>query len=144
MSIATNQEWKPKIIVFTCNWCTYAGADMAGFNHFEYPADVRIIRTPCSGRFDPIWVMRALNRGADGVLLSGCHPGDCHYGTGNYYNRRRQTIMKNMMQFMGIEPERFQTSWISGSEANKFQAVMIKLVDDIRRVGPNRKLRDAR
>ena len=144
MSIASNTEWRPKIIVFTCNWCTYAGADMAGFNHYEYPTDVRIIRTPCSGRFDPIWVMRALNQGADGVLLSGCHPGDCHYGTGNYYNRRRQTVMKDLMQFMGIEPERFQTSWISASEANKFQEVMIKLVEDIRRLGPNRKLRDAR
>lgn len=143
MSLDTNTEWRPKIIVFTCNWCTYAGADMAGFNHYEYPPDVRIIRTPCSGRFDPIWVMRAFNQGADGVLLSGCHPGDCHYGTGNYYNRRRQTVMKNMMQYMGIEPERFQTSWISGSEANKFQEVMIKLVDDIKRLGPNRKLRDA-
>jgi coenzyme F420-reducing hydrogenase delta subunit len=144
MSLTETKEWKPKIIVFTCNWCTYAAADTAGFNHFEYPAQVRIIRTPCSGRFDPIWVLRALNRGADGVLLSGCHPGDCHYGTGNYYNRRRQTIMKNLVEYMGIEPERFQTSWISGSEANKFQQTMENLVADITRLGPNRKLRDMR
>jgi len=144
VSIENNENWEPKIIVFACNWCTYAAADLAGLNHMDYPASVRIIRTPCSGRFDPIWVLRALNRGADGVLLSGCHPGDCHYGTGNYYNRRRQTIMKNLVEYMGIEPERFQTSWISGSEANKFQQTMEKLVSDITRLGPNRKLRDMR
>lgn len=141
MSIDNQASWKPKIIVFACNWCTYAAADLAGLNHLEYPADIRIIRVPCSGRMDPMLAMRALNRGADGVLMSGCHPGDCHYGTGNYYNRRRQMIMKNLVQYLGVEPERYQTSWISGAEGIKFQEVMHSFVDQITKLGPNRKLR---
>ena len=144
MSVEHDQTFKPKIIVIACNWCTYAGADLAGLNHYEYPADVRIIRVPCSGRMDPLFALRALNRGADLVLLSGCHPGDCHYGTGNYYNRRRHTIMREFMQYMGIEADRYQTSWISGAEGGKFQQVMEKIVEDARRLGPNRKLRDVR
>ncbi|HHW60893.1 MAG TPA: hydrogenase iron-sulfur subunit [Syntrophomonadaceae bacterium] len=144
MSVENNNEWNPKIIVIACNWCTYAAADLAGLNHYEYPADIRIIRVPCSGRMDPLFMLRAFNRGADGVLLSGCHPGDCHYGTGNYYNRRRQMMMKRLMQFVGLEPERYQTSWISGAEGSKFAETMHKLVEDVTALGPNRKLRDER
>ena len=144
MSIESSKGWEPKIIVFACNWCSYAAADLAGLNHLDYPADVRIIRTPCSGRMDPLFVMRAFNRGADGVLLSGCHPGDCHYGSGNYFNRRRQLVMKNLMQYIGIESGRYQTSWISGAEGPKFAEPMKKLVEDVTKLGPNRKLRDAR
>ena len=99
----TNSEWKPKIVAFCCNWCSYAGADLAGNNRLSYPADVKIIRVPCSCRVNPTFVLRAFQRGADGVIICGCHPGDCHYTSGNYYPRRRMALLFSMLDYLGIE-----------------------------------------
>ena len=96
-------EFKPKIVAFCCNWCSYAGADLAGTNRLQYPADIKIIRVPCSCRVNPLFVLRAFQRGADGVIICGCHPGDCHYTTGNYYARRRMTLLFSMLDYLGIE-----------------------------------------
>ena len=135
-------EWEPKILVFACNWCTYAGADLAGLSRLQYPANIRILRVPCSGRVNPQFVIRAFLKGIDGVLVAGCHPGDCHYTTGNYFTRRRFLLTQRLLEYMGLEPERFQARWISGSEGPKFQQVVTELVHNIRALGPNRKLRD--
>ena len=101
-----NESWKPTIVAFCCNWCSYAGADLSGTNRLNYPANVKIIRIPCSCRLNPMFILRAFQRGADGVILCGCHPGDCHYTTGNYYARRRMTLLFSMLDFLGIEKER--------------------------------------
>lgn len=135
---------EPLIVAFCCNWCSYAGADLAGTSRMSYPPNVRIIRVPCSSRVNPSFIIRAFQRGADGVLVAGCHPGDCHYHSGNYHTRRRFTLLREMLNYLGIEPERFQVRWISGSEGAKFAAVMNDITEQIRSLGPNRKLRDAR
>jgi coenzyme F420-reducing hydrogenase delta subunit len=140
----TREGFEPLIVAFCCNWCSYAGADLAGTSRQTYPSNVRVIRVPCSGRVNPGFIIRAFQRGADGVLVAGCHPGDCHYHSGNYHARRRFTILKQMLDYLGIEPERFQVRWISGSEGAKFSAVMNELTENVRKLGPNRKLRDAR
>src|SRR4030042_4909512 len=98
--------WEPKIVAFLCNWCSYAGADLAGVSRNQYPPDIRIIRLPCSGRVNPLFILRALRQGADGVLVSGCHPGDCHYLTGNYHARRRFLLLSRLLEFCGIEEGR--------------------------------------
>ena len=105
---AASEEFRPKILAFTCRWCTYTGADLAGLNRMKYPADIHLLRVPCSGRVNPQYVLEALQRGADGVLVCGCHPGDCHYATGNYYAKRRMMIFKRELEFIGLEPDRFQ------------------------------------
>jgi coenzyme F420-reducing hydrogenase delta subunit len=135
---------EPLIVAFCCNWCSYAGADLAGTSRMSYPTNVRIIRVPCSSRVNPSFIIRAFQRGADGVIIAGCHPGDCHYHSGNFYTRRRFTVLKQQLEFLGIEPERFQVRWISGSEGAKFAAVMNEVTEGIKNVGPNRKLRDVR
>ena len=104
---AASEEFRPKILAFTCRWCTYTGADLAGLNRMKYPADIHLLRVPCSGRVNPQYVLEALQRGADGVLVCGCHPGDCHYATGNYYAKRRMMIFKRELEFIGLEPDRF-------------------------------------
>ncbi len=143
MSIEKIQvEWTPKIVGFCCNWCSYAGADLAGTNRLQYPSCLRIIRVPCSGRVSPHMVIRAFQKGADGVFIAGCHPGDCHYSTGNYHTRRRMLLFKRLLEYVGIEPERFQVKWISGSEGQKFAETANKLSEEIKVLGPNRKLRD--
>jgi F420-non-reducing hydrogenase iron-sulfur subunit len=134
-------EWKPLIVGFCCNWCSYAGADLAGINRFNYPANVRIIRVLCSGRVNPMFVVRALQRGADGVLVAGCHPGDCHYSTGNYFTRRRFHIVKRQLEHIGLEPERVQLHWISAAEGRKFADVVTEMTEQITAIGPNRRLR---
>jgi len=144
MSVKEGQGWEPLIVAFCCNWCSYAGADLAGTSRIGYPANVRVIRVPCSSRVSPNFILRAFQRGADGVLVAGCHPGDCHYITGNYYTRRRLAIFKRLLEHTGIEPERFQVRWISASEGGRFAQVMTEVTEDIRALGPNRKLRDAR
>ena len=101
-----NTEFRPKIVAFCCNWCSYAGADLAGTNRLNYPADVKIIRVPCSCRVNPTFILRAFQRGADGVIICGCHPGDCHYTSGNYYTRRRMALLFSMLDYLGIEKER--------------------------------------
>ncbi len=132
----TQEEFRPRILAFCCNWCTYAGADLAGLNRMNYPADVRLLRVPCSGRVNPQFVLKALHSGCDGVLVCGCHPGDCHYTSGNYYARRRMLIYKRLLEYAGIEPDRFKIRWISGSEAGKFRDTILEVTDRIRELGP--------
>lgn len=135
-------EFEPKILVFACNWCTYAGADLAGLSRLQYPPNVRVLRVPCSCRVNPQFVIRAFERGIDGVLVAGCHPGDCHYTTGNYYTRRRFLLTKRLLDFVGIDPERFHVRWISGSEGPKFQEVVTDITTAIKAIGPSHKLKD--
>lgn len=131
-----NENFEPNIVAFLCNWCSYAGADLAGTARIEYPPNVKVIRVMCSGRMNPNFVMNALQQGADGVLVSGCHPGECHYMEGNYIARRRFILMRNLMEYVGIEPERFRVSWVSASEGEKFKNVIAEVTEDIRKIGP--------
>jgi len=140
----SNKEFRPLILAFCCNWCSYAGADLAGSSRSSYPAEVKIIRVPCSCRVNPLFLLRAFEKGADGVILAGCHPGDCHYSTGNYYTRRRMALLFDMLDYLGIERERTRVEWISAAEGAKFSATMNALTQTIKELGPNRKLRDLR
>ena len=133
-------EWEPKIIGFLCNWCSYTGADLAGTSRLQYPANIRIIKVMCSGRVNPQFVLKAFQEGADGVLVSGCHPGDCHYIEGNYHARRKLTLTTDLMEFMGVDPKRFQVSWVSASEGQKFAKVVIDFTKQIKELGPQTKL----
>jgi coenzyme F420-reducing hydrogenase delta subunit len=133
---------EPKIVAFCCNWCSYAGADLAGTSRMQYPSNLRIIRVMCSGRVNPVFVLKALRVGADGVLVLGCHPGDCHYLTGNYRTRRRLSITMKFMEYMGIEPERIQVSWCSASEGSRFAEVVTEVTADLKRISPNRLFND--
>lgn len=132
------ENWEPKIVGFLCNWCSYAGADLAGTSRIEYPPNIKIIRVPCSGRVNPLFVLRALMNGADGILISGCHIGDCHYSEGNFYARRRFAILKKLLDYLGIDPRRFQISWVSASEGDKWAKVVKGLVEEVRQAGPNK------
>ena len=127
---------KPTIVTFCCNYCSYEAADKAGMNKKEYTGNIRIIRTMCSGRVDPNFVLEAFKSGADGVLVLGCHPGDCHFKKGNYKALRRYYLLKNMLKQFGINPERFQLDWVSASEADKFVDVVSNMVDRINQLGP--------
>lgn len=133
---------EPKIVAFCCNWCSYAGADLAGTSRMQYPPNIRIIRVMCSGRVNPFFVLKALRVGADGVLVLGCHPGDCHYLTGNYRTRRRLAITMKFMEYMGIEPERIQASWCSASEGSRFAEVVSGVTADLKKLSPNRLFND--
>jgi coenzyme F420-reducing hydrogenase delta subunit len=133
-------NWEPKIVAFLCNWCSYAGADLAGVSRLQYGTNVRIIRVPCSGRINPLYIVRALQNGADGVLISGCHPGDCHYISGNLVARRKFAVIKRLLIYIGIEPDRVQFSWVSASEGKRFASLMNKVIADIKRIGPSKKL----
>ena len=137
-------DFKPLVVSFCCNWCSYAGADLAGSSRLEYPAEVKIIRIPCSCRVDPLLVLRAYQRGADGVIINGCHPGDCHYSTGNYYTRRRMTLLFSMLDFLGIERERTRLEWVSAAEGARFAAVMNEFVGKLYALGENKRLGDVR
>ncbi|NLD74813.1 MAG: hydrogenase iron-sulfur subunit [Chloroflexi bacterium] len=139
----TTADWEPKILAFLCNWCSYAGADLAGTSRIQYPPNVRVIRVPCSGRVNPIYIVEALRQGADGVLVSGCHPGDCHYLAGNYFARRRFAMLQRYLEYLGVEKGRVQFSWVSASEASRFAEVVTKVTEDVRLLGPNRRLRMA-
>lgn len=132
----TSDDWQPRILAFLCNWCSYAGADLAGVSRIQYPPNVRVIRVPCSGRVNPMFILRALQQGVDGVLVSGCHPGDCHYLTGNYFARRRFLVLQRMLEFCGLEPGRVQFSWVSASEGQKFADVIREVTESIRALGP--------
>ena len=127
----------PKIVGFCCNWCSYAGADLAGVSRFQYPPNIRIIRVMCSGRVDPAFVLKALEVGADGVLIAGCHPGDCHYIAGNYKAARRISLLKRMLNQFGIEGERVRLEWVSASEGSKFAEVVNDFTQTVRELGPN-------
>ena len=134
---AEQKEWTPTIVTFLCNWCSYAGADLAGTSRLQYPAGIRIIRVPCSGRINPAYIIKALAEGADGVMVSGCHPGDCHYLTGNLYARRRFTVLKRLLALAGINPDRVHFTWVSASEGGRFAQVVTDITDRIRALGPN-------
>ncbi len=140
MAQAAAESWQPKIVAFLCNWCSYAGADLAGVSRMQYPPNVRVIRVPCSGRVNPLYLLKALSTGADGVLVSGCHPGDCHYISGNLVARRKFALLKRFFANVGIEPERVQFTWISAAEGPRFAAIIQKVVEDVRKVGPSDKL----
>ncbi len=138
--VATEKsEWKPRIIAFLCNWCSYAGADLAGISRLQYPPNVRVIRVPCSGRVNPYFIIKSLQQGVDGVLVSGCHPGDCHYISGNLVARRRFAILKRILEFVGIEKGRVQFSWISAAEGERFSQVIKEITQEIKTLGPNKK-----
>ena len=128
--------WEPRIVAFFCNWCTYTAADLAGVSRLKHAPNIRIIRVMCSGRIDPQFVLAAFARGADGVLIGGCHPGDCHYMEGNYKTLRRIRLLQRMLRDLGIEPERFRLEWISASEGDKVRTVVNDMVEKVRRLGP--------
>lgn len=131
-------KWEPKVVGFLCHWCSYAGADLTGSARLEYPHNIRIIRIPCSGRVDPMFILRALQNGLDGVLVSGCHPGDCHYQSGNFHARRKFAVMRRLLDYVGIDPERVQFSWVAASEGPKMAQVISEFVEGVRKIGPNR------
>ena len=136
--MSENNGFEPKIIGFLCNWCSYAGADLAGVSRIQYPTNIRIIRVMCSGRIDPTFVLEAFKDGADGVLVAGCHlPSDCHYISGNFKAMRRINLTKKVLKEFGFEPERVRLEWISASEGDKFAAVVRDMTDQVRKLGPN-------
>ncbi len=136
MADTEKKNWEPRIVAFVCKWCTYAGADLAGTVRLSYPPNVRIIKLPCSGRIDCFFMIKALEQGADGLLVSGCHPGDCHYTSGNYYARRRFTLFRKLLDFMGVDLRRVQFSWVSAAEGAKWAELIGKLTEEVRRLGP--------
>ena len=144
MPIENEKDWKPTIVAFCCNWCSYAGADLAGTSRLNYPAEIKVIRVPCSCRVNPMFVLRAFERGADGVIIAGCHPGDCHYTSGNYFTRRRMTLLFSMLNYLGIEKERTRVEWISSAEGNKFSVTMNEFAQKIHELGENNRLGDIR
>ena len=130
-------DFEPRIMGFVCKWCTYSGADLAGTSRMDYSPHVRMVRLPCSGRIDPQFIIKAFEQGADGVIVSGCHPGDCHYNEGNYYARRRNLAFRQLMEFNGIDIKRLEFSWISAAEAIKFTQIIDKFTNRVRELGPN-------
>jgi F420-non-reducing hydrogenase iron-sulfur subunit len=135
-----SMEFEPKILGIACNWCTYTGADLAGTTRVQYPHNIRVARVMCSSRINPSFIFRAFELGADGVLVGGCHPGDCHYSTGNYYARRKLAVTKKILEFAGLEPERFRVEWISASEGNRYADVVKEFTEEIKALGPQRRL----
>ncbi len=129
-------DFEPRITAFVCNWCTYTGADLAGTSRMHMASNVRIIRLPCTGRIDALFVIKALEHGADGIIVSGCHPADCHYTAGNYHARRRFIVFRELMNFMGINPDRITFSWVSAGEGGKWRDVVNETVTRVRALGP--------
>lgn len=129
-------SFEPKIVGFLCNWCTYTGADLAGTSRMKYAPNVRVVRVMCSGRVDPTFVLKAFREGADGVLLGGCHPGDCHYQSGNMKTLRRIPLLRRLLRDMGIEEGRLRLEWISASEGERYQRVVNEFVEQVRALGP--------
>jgi F420-non-reducing hydrogenase iron-sulfur subunit len=137
MGSAVEQGFEPVILALACNWCSYAGADLAGISRCQYPTNVRIIRVMCSGMVHPNLVIEALTKGADGVVMCGCHPGDCHYQEGNLKAERRAEAITLMLQDFGIEEERFKLAWVSASEGPQFAKLMTDFTEQIKRLGPS-------
>lgn len=131
-----SEKFEPKILTFVCNWCSYGGADQAGANKLPVPAEIRLIRVMCSGRIDPQFIIEALQEGADGVLILGCHPGDCHYKEGNYNALKRYILLTKMLEQFGIEKDRVYLDWVSASEGEKFSKVTQEFVNKIKELGP--------
>ncbi len=132
-----SSEFKPTIVAFLCNWCSYAGADLAGLSRFQYPPSIRIIRVMCSGRVDPVFVLKCFEEGADGVLVGGCHIGDCHYIAGNLQTQERMQNLSKVLSMVGIGSERFRLEWVSAGEGQKFQQVVIEFTEQIKKLGPS-------
>lgn len=131
------ESFEPKILAFCCNWCSYAGADLAGTSRMQMPPNVRIIRVNCTGRVDPSFILKALGQGADGVLISGCHPGDCHYTSGNLKMKARYTLLQDALEQAGINPERVHLQWASAAEGDVFAEGVRQMVKRIKKLGPN-------
>ncbi|MDH7484882.1 MAG: hydrogenase iron-sulfur subunit [Anaerolineae bacterium] len=131
-----SEDFEPRIIGFLCNWCSYAGADAAGTSRLPYPPNIRIVRVMCSGRVSPELVLRTFREGADGVLVLGCHIGDCHYTDGNHRTAKRIPILRKLLSYVGIEPERLRLEWVSSSEAQRFAQVVSEFTETVRRLGP--------
>jgi len=129
-------DFRPRIVGFACNWCCYAGADLAGTSRMKYPSNIRIIRVMCSGRLDPTFIIKAFRNGADGVFIGGCHPGDCHYQSGNYKAQKRIFLLRTMLAGLGIEPERLHLTWVSASEGKKFAREITEFTQRITQLGP--------
>jgi coenzyme F420-reducing hydrogenase delta subunit len=129
-------NFEPKIIAFVCNWCTYAGADLAGTSRVKYAPNVRIVRFPCTGRIDFLLILKAFANGADGVIVSGCHPNDCHYTSGNFHARRRWMVFMKLLEFIGFDTNRLFFSWVSAAEGAKWGQLVNKVTDDVRKIGP--------
>jgi F420-non-reducing hydrogenase iron-sulfur subunit len=130
-------EFKPNLVGFLCYWCSYTGADLAGISRLKYPPNLKVVKVMCSSRVDPVFIIKALLDGADGVLVAGCHPGDCHYQKGNYYARRKMALTKQLLTTLGLEPERVRLSWISASEGPRFAQVVSEFTEHISGLGPN-------
>ncbi|MDH5461239.1 MAG: hydrogenase iron-sulfur subunit [Candidatus Bathyarchaeota archaeon] len=130
-------EFKPKIVGFLCNWCSYAGADLAGVSRIQYPPTLRIVRVMCSGRLDPAFILEAFKNGADGVLVAGCHPGDCHYLSGNYKAQRRFYLLRRVLEQLGVERERLRLDWVSASEGDRFATIIKDTTKEIKKLGPS-------
>ena len=129
-------SFEPKILGIACNWCTYTGADLAGTTRLQYPQNVRVVRVMCSSRINPSFIFRALQLGADGVLVGGCHPGDCHYKEGNYKMLRRYAVLKRVLKQLGIEDDRFKLDWVSAGEGDKFVKVVTGMINSVKKLGP--------
>jgi F420-non-reducing hydrogenase iron-sulfur subunit len=129
--------FEPKILGFLCNWCSYAGSDLAGTSRIQYPPSLRVIRVMCTARMDPVFILKAFAEGADGVLVSGCHPGDCHYVSGNYKAKRRVGLVHELLESIGIEKERLMLKWVSASEAERFANVVKEFTNKIKEIGPS-------
>ena len=132
-----SSEFKPTIVAFLCNWCSYAGADLAGLSRFQYPPSIRIIRVMCSGRVDPVFVLKCFEEGADGVLVGGCHIGDCHYISGNLQTQERMENLSKVLSLIGIGSDRFRLEWVSAGEGQKFQQVVMEFTEQIKKLGPS-------
>ena len=135
-NLLSNGNWEPKVVAFVCNWCTYTGADLAGTSRMKQQANARLIRVPCTGRIDPLFIIKAFESGADAVLISGCHPGDCHYNSGNFHARRRWMFFKELLDFVGIDSKRLFFSWVSASEGKKWVDVINNVIDTVKSEGP--------
>ena len=129
--------FEPKIIGFCCNWCAYAGADLAGINRNQYPANIRMIRVMCSGTIEPLYVVKAFKEGADGVFIGGCHHGDCHYQNGNYKTQRRIVLLKRAILEIGLDPRRIRLEWVSAAEGQRFARIITEFTEEIKKLGPN-------
>ncbi len=130
-------EFEPRIVGFLCNWCAYAGADLAGVSRIQYPPNLRVVRVMCSGRIDPAFVLEAFRSGADGVLVAGCHPGDCHYISGNFKAYRRILMLKKLLEQFGLESERLRLEWVSASEGDRFATIIKDMAKEIKKLGPS-------
>jgi coenzyme F420-reducing hydrogenase delta subunit len=129
-------QFEPKIVAFVCNWCTYAGADLAGTSRTKYATNVRIIRFPCTGRIDFMLLMKAFQNGSDGIIISGCHPNDCHYTSGNFHARRRWMVFRSLIEFMGFDTDRITFSWVSAAEGAKWADLVNEVTEKVRAIGP--------